>query len=158
MVRPEVEKLKGIVASELRRRYGAESKQDLQREKILSGEVDLDDDVDMPEGRDWEKDVMVGIHMHPSMEHLHIHVLSVDRHSSCMKKRKHYNSFATPFFVNLSEFPLSEERKEDLNRRGQSKAWLDGDLKCWSCRMSFGNKFARLKEHLELEFDEWKKR
>lgn len=158
IVRPEAEKLKGIVASELRRKYGAESAQDLQRERILNGEVNLDDDAEMPEGRDWEKDIMVGIHMHPSMDHLHIHVLSVDRYSSCMKKRKHYNSFATPFFVNLSEFPLSEERQEALNRKGQGRAWLEADLKCWSCGMHFGNKFARLKEHLELEFDQWKRK
>lgn len=156
MVRPDVERLKGIVASELRRRYGPVSQQDLQRQKILDGEVDLDDDAEMPEGRDWEKDVMVGIHMHPSMEHLHIHVLSVDRYSPYLKKRKHYNSFATPFFVNLSEFPLSDERKEALNKRGHGKAWLEDDMKCWSCGMRFGNKFAKLKEHLEVEFNEWK--
>ncbi|ESZ94890.1 hypothetical protein SBOR_4766 [Sclerotinia borealis F-4128] len=156
MVRPEVEKLKGIVASELRRRYGSGSAQDIQRERILNGEVDLDDDAEMPEGRDWEKEVMVGVHMHPSMDHLHIHVLSVDRHSSSMKKRKHYNSFATPFFVNLSEFPLSKERQEALDRKGQGKAWLEDDMKCWYCGIHFGNKFARLKEHLGLEFNEWK--
>ncbi|KAB8296656.1 hypothetical protein EYC80_002080 [Monilinia laxa] len=158
MVRPDVEKLKGIVASELHRRYGPGSREDVQRQKVLDGEVDLDDDAELPEGRDWGKDVMIGIHMHPSMEHLHIHILSVDRYSSFLKKRKHYNSFATPFFVNLSEFPLSEERKEALNRRGQGKAWLEDDLKCWSCGMNFGNKFAKLKEHLELEFNEWKRR
>ncbi|KAJ8069531.1 hypothetical protein OCU04_003181 [Sclerotinia nivalis] len=158
MVRPEAEKLKGIVASELHRRYGSESTQDLERERILSGEVNLEDDAEMPEGRNWEKDVMVGIHMHPSMDHLHIHVLSVDRYSSCMKKRKHYSSFATPFFVNLSEFPLSEERQEALGRSGQARAWLQGDMKCWSCGLNFGNKFAKLKEHLEFEFIEWKKK
>ncbi|KAF5877112.1 putative histidine triad nucleotide binding protein [Botrytis fragariae] len=157
MVRPEAEKLKGIVASELRRKYGPESAEDLQRQKILNGEVNLDDDAEMPEGRNWEKDIMIGIHMHPSMDHLHIHVLSVDRYSSCLKKRKHYNSFATPFFVHLSEFPLSEERQEALDRKGQGKAWLEDNLKCWRCGMQFGNKFARLKQHLELEFDEWKK-
>ncbi|QSZ36899.1 hypothetical protein DSL72_008989 [Monilinia vaccinii-corymbosi] len=158
MVRPEAEKLKGIVASELRRRYGPESKEDLPRQRILSGEVDLDDDAEMPEGRNWGKDVMVGIHMHPSMDHVHIHVLSVDRFSSCLKKRKHYNSFATPFFVHLSEFPLSDERQEALNGRGQGKVWLEDDMKCWNCGMHFGSKFARLKEHLKLEFDEWKKK
>ncbi|KAK8902216.1 hypothetical protein QC760_009693 [Botrytis cinerea] len=158
MVRPEAERLKGIVASELRRKYGAESAEDFQRQRILNGEVNLDDDAEMPEGRDWEKDVVIGIHMHPSMDHLHIHVLSVDRYSSCLKKRKHYNSFATPFFVNLSEFPLSEERKEALDRRGQGKAWLEENLKCWRCGMQFGNKFSKLKDHLELEFDEWKKK
>ncbi|PQE28425.1 HIT domain-containing protein [Rutstroemia sp. NJR-2017a BBW] len=156
LARPQVEKLKGIVASELRRKYGSYSAQDKEREKVLSGEVELDVDADLPKGRNWEDEVMVGIHMHPSMEHLHIHVLSVDRYSECMKKRNHYNSFATPFFVRFSEFPLSEERKEELERKGQGRRWIEVDLKCWRCGERFGNKFARLKEHLEQEFETWK--
>lgn len=157
LAKPEVERLKGVVASEMRRRYGQFSAQDKEREKILSGEVELDVDADLPKGRDWEKEVMVGIHMHPSMDHLHIHILSVDRYSECLKKRNHYNSFATPFFVRFSEFPLSEQRKSALERKGQGRAWLEADLRCWRCGTLFGNKFARLKEHLEQEFGEWKK-
>jgi aprataxin len=30
-------------------------------------------------------------------------------------------------------------------------------MKCWRCGMNFGNRFARLKEHLEAEFEEWKR-
>lgn len=60
----------------------------------------------VPPGRDWESEVLVGVHTHPSMNHLHVHVLSRDRHSERMKHRKHYNSFATPFFVPVEEFPL----------------------------------------------------
>ncbi|KAM3066620.1 aprataxin-like protein [Clarireedia jacksonii] len=157
LAKPEVEKLKGIVASELRRNSGQYSAQDKEREKILSGEVEIEVDADLPKGRDWEKEVMAGIHMHPSMDHLHIHVLSVDRYSECLKKRTHYNSFATPFFVAFSEFPLSEERKAELEQKGQGRRWLEADLKCWRCGERFGNKFARLKEHLAQEFDVWRK-
>ena len=93
---------------------------------------------------------MVGVHAHPSMAHLHIHVLSVDRVSECMKHRKHYNSFATPFFVRLEEFPLAE------GDRGRG-AYLENELVCWRCGRGFGRGFARLKRHLQEEFEGWKR-
>jgi aprataxin len=30
-------------------------------------------------------------------------------------------------------------------------------MKCWRCEENFGNKFARLKVHLDDEFEAWKK-
>lgn len=48
--------------------------------------------------------VKVGVHSVPSMANLHIHVLTRDMHLPCMKNRKHYNSFNTDFFVELSKF------------------------------------------------------
>jgi aprataxin len=147
-VRREAARLKSLVAKELQRKYGAFSKQDESREAVLNGEVDAEE---LPVGRDWEKEVKVGIHAHPSMNHLHIHVLSVDRHSTSLKHKKHYNSFATPFFVDLEDFPLAED---DARR---TERYLHGDMKCWRCGRNFENRFARLKEHLEVEFEEWKR-
>ncbi|KAG9236564.1 HIT-like domain-containing protein [Amylocarpus encephaloides] len=152
--RVQAAKLKGIVGKELQRRYGLCSKQDSGREAILSGEVELGDAEDLPIGRDWEKDIRVGIHAHPSMNHLHIHVLSVDRYSECMRYRKHYNSFATPFFVPLEDFPLAED---DVRRHPTKEGYMGRELKCWRCGRGFGNKFVELKAHLEEEFEEWKK-
>jgi aprataxin len=108
---------------------------------------------DLPPGRDWEKDVMVGIHAHPSMSHLHVHVLSVDRFSECMKHRKHYNSFATPFFVPLEDFPLAQD---DPRRHPGREGYLNSDLKCWRCGRNFGGAFKTLDEHLKEEFEKWK--
>jgi aprataxin len=147
-VRAEAAKLKTLVANELQRKYGPVSKQDEAREAVLSGEVYADE---VPAGRDWEKEVKVGVHAHPSMNHLHIHVISVDRHSMCLKHRKHYNSFATPFFVDLEDFPLPED---DVRRKTE---YLHDDMKCWRCGKNFENRFQRLKEHLDIEFEEWKK-
>ncbi|RFU25630.1 hypothetical protein B7463_g10702, partial [Scytalidium lignicola] len=152
-VQEETYKLKGLVAKELRRRYGKYSAKDQMREKVLNGEVDLPEGEDLPEGRDWEKDVMVGIHAHPSMNHLHVHVLSIDRFSECLKHRKHYNSFATPFLIDVKDFPLA---KDDPRRHPGREGYLDRDLRCWRCGKNFGNKFARLKEHLAIEFKEWR--
>jgi aprataxin len=101
--------------------------------------------------RDWEAEIKVGIHSVPSMHHLHIHVISRDMHSPCLKHKKHYNSFNTPFFVGLEEFPLTEEEVEE-----RAKNWHKGDMICWRCKMNFENKFTLLKQHLDKEFEVWK--
>ena len=101
--------------------------------------------------RNWEEEIKVGIHSVPSMHHLHVHVISRDMHSPSLKHKKHYNSFNTPFFVGLEEFPLTEE--EEIARK---KDWHKGDMICWRCKRNFENKFTALKQHLEKEFDEWK--
>ncbi|KAE9373621.1 HIT-like protein [Stipitochalara longipes BDJ] len=153
-VREQAAKLKDIVASELQRKYGRFSEQEKPRQAVLNGEVEIEREEDMPAGRDWEKEVLVGIHAHPSMNHLHVHILSKDRYSECLKHRKHYNSFATRFFVPLEDFPLGED---DVRRHPGKEGYLKSDLKCWRCGKNFGNKFAQLKEHLKEEFEAWKK-
>ncbi|CZT07284.1 related to HNT3 Member of the third branch of the histidine triad (HIT) superfamily of nucleotide-binding proteins [Rhynchosporium agropyri] len=153
-VQESANKLRDIIGKELQRQYGKYSKQDIPREKVLNGEVEIEKPEDMPVGRDWNKEVKVGIHAQPSMNHLHIHVLSVDHYSECVKHRKHYNSFATPFFVELEAFPLA---KDDVRRHPGKEGYLSSDLLCWRCEKNFKNKFARLKEHLSEEFEEWKK-
>jgi aprataxin len=153
-VKLQVTKLHGIVAKELQRKFSKFSKQDTPYQAVLKGEVELTDDEPMPKGRDWDKEVKVGVHARPSMNHLHIHVLSVDRFSECMKHRKHYNSFATDFFIPIEDFPLA---KDDPRRHPGKAGYLDEEMKCWRCGKNFGNKFAKLKEHLADEFDAWKK-
>lgn len=101
--------------------------------------------------RDWGAEIKVGIHSVPSMYHLHIHVISRDMHSQCLLHNKHYNSFNTPFFAELDEFPLTEEEVD-----ARSKKWHKGDLICWRCERNFENKFTAIKKHLETEFEEWK--
>lgn len=153
-VRENADKLKKLVAKELQRKYGSFSAQDKEREAVLNGEVALKDGQPLPSGRDWEKEVRVGVHATPSMNHLHIHVISVDRFSKSLKHRKHYNSFSTPFFVDLAVFPLM---RDDARRHPTRERYLESDMKCWRCGMNFGNRFARLKEHLEAEFEQWKR-
>jgi aprataxin len=145
----EVVKAKAIVASELRRLYGQFSVQERERIEVMDADEPPDE---LPRGRDWSKEVVAGIHANPSMNHLHIHVLSKDRNSECMKHRRHYNSFNTRFFVPLEDFPISME--DDRRRAG---GYLSNDMKCWRCDKNFTNQFKKLKEHLSLEFEEWKK-
>lgn len=152
-VRAECAKAKELAASELRRRYGKYSAQDQAREAALS-DPDADSDAELPPGRDWAASIRVGVHAVPSMANLHIHIISVDRYSESLKHRKHYNSFATPVFVPLEDFPLAED---DVRRWSGREGYLKRDFVCWRCGMEFGKQFKRLKEHLEEEFEEWKK-
>lgn len=147
-VQAEVHKLKILVAKELKRRFGAESTAEKRREEALEME-----EGEVPESRDWIEDVIAGIHAHPSMNHLHIHILSRDFHSDCMRHRKHYNSFHTPFFIDVEDFPLAED---DRRRHPGREGYLDEALLCWRCGKGFGKSFASLKRHLEEEFQEWK--
>ncbi|KAI1813559.1 HIT domain-containing protein [Poronia punctata] len=154
-VKTATAELKRRVAAELRRLYGSNSAQEKLRESVLNGEVDWDPDKPLPEGRDWEKEVLVGVHAKPSMNDLHVHVLSRDMVGKRMLKNKHYLSFNTPFLVDIADFPLAKDdpRRDSAHRR----AWLHGDLRCWRCGKNFANKLSALKAHLEVEFEEWKK-
>jgi len=156
-VQEQVQKMRILAAKELQRRYGKFSTQDQERQKAINavdGEPSDAESANLPPGRDWSQSIISGIHAGPSMNHLHVHILSIDRHSECMKHRKHFNSFSTPFLIDLNEFPIGKmHRKRHAAREG----YLGWDLKCWKCGENFGNKFAKLKEHLDGEFEEWKK-
>lgn len=156
-VKAETAKLKTLVAKELQRRFGPHSKQDAAREAVLNGTADppdLEHPERLPEGRDWEAEVKVGVHAHPSMSHLHVHVFSRDMHSPCLKHRKHYNSFNTPFLVDIADFPLAED---DPRRHPGHEGFMKQGMVCWRCGRDFKNKFKELKDHLEIEFGEWKR-
>jgi len=142
----EEKKVREIVASELRRRFGKYSASD--RPWIEALEAD-DPPETLPAGRDWTEGVMSGIHANPSMSHLHIHVLSKDMVSEPMKKRNHYLSFTTDFLVGLEHFPLA---KDDYRRAYKH---FPEDMLCWRCGQNFGNKMTKLKEHLEMEKESW---
>lgn len=45
------------------------------------------------------KQFKMGYHAEPSMSYLHMHVISTDMNSTCLKTKKHWNSFTTDFFI-----------------------------------------------------------
>ena len=149
-VQREVLKVKKMVAGELRRKYGKFSSSEQIRNEAMEADPPPDT---LPAGRDWEKETIIGVHAGPSMNHLHIHVLSADRQSECLRHKKHYNSFNTPFLVRLEEFPLAED---DIRRKPSHGGYLKADMVCWRCGKNFGSKFEKLKLHLREEFEEWK--
>ncbi|KAL4968391.1 DNA 5'-adenosine monophosphate hydrolase [Aspergillus stella-maris] len=149
-VKEEVKKVRALAAGELRRIHGKHSALDRERQDALGAEPPPDV---LPSGRDWESQLMCGIHAHPSMNHLHVHIISKDRYSDRLKHRKHYNSFSTPFFIDIDDFPLAEgDPRRDPDRQG----YLKRDFICWRCGRNYGNQFTALKRHLEEEFDQWK--
>ncbi|KAI1950909.1 aprataxin-like protein [Ophidiomyces ophidiicola] len=149
-VRDETMKLRSLAVSELRRMYGKTSRSEAARLEAMDADPPPNE---LPPGRDWEKEISCGVHAHPSMNHLHVHVISRDRHSPSLKHKKHYNSFFTPFFVPILDFPLDID---DARRHPGREGYLQRDLECWRCGMSFGNKFTKFKDHLEEEFNTWK--
>jgi len=158
-VRKRAARLKELAASELRRQYGDTSVLDQPYHSALEEMMSAPEPPPpeeqaalLPSGRDWTKDIVIGVHTHPSMNHLHIHIFSRDMHSSWMKHKKHYLSFNTSFLVQLDEFPL--EKGSPRHHPGDWPSW---DMKCWRCGKNFKNKFAPLKKHLEEELEEWRK-
>ncbi|KAK8002500.1 hypothetical protein PG989_002219 [Apiospora arundinis] len=167
----EAAKLKQLVAKELERKFGRESRSSALRQRVLDSssssggdpkeeeakskeeEWEGKKDGKLPPGRDWAREVKVGIHSNPSMNHLHIHVLSRDMASDSLKHKKHYNSFNTDFFADLDIFPMDDG---EVYERKHSD-WSSRDLVCWRCGKNFSNKFQKLKEHLAEEFEEWKR-
>jgi len=111
-----------------------------------------DCDAQLPPGRDWHAGIIAGVHTHPSMTHMHIHIFSQDMHSPWLKHKKHYLSFNSTFLVQMDEFPLQPQ-----SARFHPGDWPSWDMKCWRCGRNFKNKFAALKAHLEEEFEHWKK-
>lgn len=41
----------------------------------------------------------IGYHAQPSLNQLHLHVISVDLYAPTMRKKKHWNSFTTSLFI-----------------------------------------------------------
>lgn len=101
----------------------------------------------------------MGFHAGPSMNHLHLHIISVESWSPCVKHHKHYNSFNTDFFLPLDQFPYAPD---DARRtKAYQITMLQADFVCWRCGKNFGvynskANFERLKKHLDEEFKAWR--
>ncbi|XP_076453619.1 aprataxin-like [Babylonia areolata] len=89
-----------------------------------------------------------GYHAVPSMSHLHMHVISQDFNSPCLKTKKHWNSFTTSYFVDSSEIirQLEKTGKVELSEQ-QSNEMLKKDLRCHVCKKAFSTMPA-LKSHI----------
>ncbi|SCU79692.1 LAFA_0B04984g1_1 [Lachancea sp. 'fantastica'] len=95
-----------------------------------------------------ENFTQVGVHSVPSLNNLHIHVMTKDFHSDRLKHKKHYNSFNTEFFVPWDKLPLESVDAKFMEETVLKKR----DLKCCYCNENFKNRFSQLKLHLDHEF------
>ncbi|XP_025079429.1 aprataxin-like isoform X2 [Pomacea canaliculata] len=91
-----------------------------------------------------------GYHAIPSMSHLHMHVISQDLDSPCLKTKKHWNSFTTDYFIDSKKIihQLEKTGKIEVNEQ-ETKEFLKADLRCHVCRKEFTT-IPALKSHIVL--------
>ena len=89
-----------------------------------------------------------GYHAVPSMTRLHMHIISRDFHSSCLKTKKHWNSFTTEFFLPAEDVicRLQTHRKVEVDKAKYEEI-LKSPLKCHVCHASCQN-MPKLKDHI----------
>ena len=97
-----------------------------------------------------ESEFLFGYHSQPSMSQLHLHVISSDFVSDCLKHKKHWNSFNTDFFLSSQSVihQLKEEGRVRTPTSGQAKDLLSLPLKCNQCG-NFPKNIPDLKRHLK---------
>ncbi len=91
-----------------------------------------------------------GFHSLPSMHHLHLHVISFDHDSPCLKTKKHWNSFThEDFFVPPSQWlrDLTHEGAVALESDASYEAMLKSPMRCPILREDISN-IPHLKKHL----------
>jgi aprataxin len=105
-----------------------------------------------------------GFHSIQSMNPLHMHIISEDFHSDCLKTKKHWNSFNTSYFVELNELikhleldlksavnlkdEYFKQDKFNLRRKQILENYLKEELKCNKCKQLINN-MPNLKKHLK---------
>ncbi|KAG7002393.1 hypothetical protein G7Y79_00027g060850 [Physcia stellaris] len=115
----EVKKLRELAAKELRRRFGKFSAKDKDRNAAMDRDP-VPAEEELPPGRDWDKELISGIHAHPSMNHLHIHVISKD-HVNESKRNTDGSSIAMKqeeaYSVNVLEVSEPSAELNTFDRR-----------------------------------------
>jgi aprataxin len=94
--------------------------------------------------------IQAGFHAIPSMSQLHLHINSLDYISPCLKNKKHYLSFTTPFFIVLEKVIENIQKEGKFNHmlnKMQFEDLLKGDLVCHKCKIVMKN-VPTLKNHL----------
>ena len=98
-----------------------------------------------------ESKFKLGFHAIPSMAQVHMHVISQDFHSPCLKTKKHWNSFNTEYFIpveKLLELLKNHGTVGSKIRQENKGELLKMDLQCNQCDRKAKN-MPDLKSHLE---------
>jgi aprataxin len=104
---------------------------------------------------DCKSKAVCGFHAIQSMNPLHMHIITTDFKSDCLKNKKHWNSFNTPYYVKLNDLISNLEKEKDyfvkdefnLNNGSKLKEYLNMDLVCNLCKAKQSN-MPNLKKHL----------
>lgn len=91
----------------------------------------------------------IGFHHTPSMHRLHLHVVSKDFNSHCLKTKAHWNSFNTKYLLPVQQVLDELEEKGNIQKPPEDyiKKLLATSLKCNSCEY-FPKSMPDLKQHL----------
>ncbi|XP_078613719.1 aprataxin-like [Branchiostoma floridae x Branchiostoma japonicum] len=89
----------------------------------------------------------LGYHAIPSMSHLHLHVISQDFDSPCLKHKKHWNSFTTNYFIDSSDVMEELEKEGKIADKGSRNERLKDPLRCHVCKKEQVN-MPKLKAHI----------
>ncbi|CAE1323938.1 APTX [Acanthosepion pharaonis] len=89
-----------------------------------------------------------GYHAIPSMGQLHLHVISQDFNSPCLKTKKHWNSFVTEYFIDSTEIikQLEDKGKIEVDK-SKNEELLKKNLRCHVCKATQSN-MPTLKAHI----------
>ncbi|XP_071970059.1 aprataxin isoform X1 [Engystomops pustulosus] len=90
----------------------------------------------------------LGYHAIPSMSHIHLHVISQDFDSPCLKNKKHWNSFTTDYFVNSKEVMDMVKLQGKVTVKDGATELLKTSLQCNVCKVQQAT-IPQLKEHLK---------
>lgn len=115
-------------------------------EKMLENGTALAEEV---KARESGTTFRCGYHASPSMTRLHMHVVSQDLDSPCLKHKKHWNSFTTDFFLDAEKVigMLRERGKVELDVKGVYEPLLKLPLQCHMCGAKLQN-MPKLKDHI----------
>jgi diadenosine tetraphosphate (Ap4A) HIT family hydrolase len=90
----------------------------------------------------------LGYHSVPSLQPLHLHIISQDFDSPSLKTKKHWNSFTTPFFLDTTQVETAlQEQGRVVVDRVNAEALLKRPLRCHGCGAEQKN-MPTLKQHL----------
>uniref|UniRef100_A0A672MTF9 Aprataxin n=1 Tax=Sinocyclocheilus grahami TaxID=75366 RepID=A0A672MTF9_SINGR len=90
----------------------------------------------------------LGYHTIPSMSHVHLHVISQDFDSPCLKNKKHWNSFTTDYFVESRDVIAMLEHDGKVTVKEGTSELLKLPLRCHVCHKEQPT-IPKLKEHLK---------
>lgn len=90
----------------------------------------------------------LGYHSVPSLQPLHLHIISQDFDSPSLKTKKHWNSFTTPFFLDATQVETAlQEQGRVVVDQANAETMLKGVLRCHGCGAEQKN-MPTLKQHL----------
>ena len=98
---------------------------------------------DLQKSSALKPDFKLGYHAVPSLTPLHLHIISTDLESNCIKTKSHINSFTSSFFITaeMLENHLESAFVSFTNktifvdvRRANAESSLEASMKCTKCK------------------------